>query len=272
MRQIDNACVEKITEILGELVTGSQITKILAKYNWKDHDTESGVRIISTKRKRLEASMIHEMNKRQSAEPLFQLIEEIMNPVYFSQDIDGWKNHLKNINFVLRFYGYELTDSGKVIATKATETFTEAVKRSQDLIEKLRAHNVHENVIKFCTPELLDENYFHAILEASKSVFERIRNLTNSTLDGNTLINEAFKIKNPAIIINGNYLESDNEKSQYLGLKSLLNTICYIYRNPTAHSPKLFNETSEDDAVTAFIIISMAHRQLDNCSAVRFIP
>jgi len=272
MKKIDNSCIEKITEILGELVTGAKITKILAKYNWKDHDTESGVRLISTKRKRLETSMIYEIKQHQSVKPLFQLIQEIMNPIYFNNDKDNWNKNLKDINFVLGFYGYELSDGGKIRAIEATTTFTEAVKRSQSLIEKLKAQGVHENVIKYCSPELLNENYFHAILEASKGVLERIRSLTNSSLDGNTLINEAFKTKNPAIVIEGNRLENDNEKSQYQGLKSLLNTICYIYRNPTAHSPKLFNEKSESDAITAFILISLAHQQLDKCFCVRYLP
>ncbi|MED4461823.1 TIGR02391 family protein [Metabacillus fastidiosus] len=272
MKKIDNACIEKTTEILGDLVTGSQITNILAKYNWKDHDTESGIRLISTKRKRLEASMIYEIKKQQSAQPLFQLIEEIMTPVNFHNLDDIWNKNLKSINFILGFYGYELTDSGKITSVKATTTFTEAVQRSQRLMEKLTAHGIHDHVIKYCSPELLNENYFHAIFEASKSVLERLRILTNSSLDGNSLINDAFNIKNPSIVIDENFLKTNDERSQYMGLKSLLSSICYIYRNPTAHSPKLFNDKSENDAITAFILISLAHRQLDKCSCVRYLP
>lgn len=75
IKPIDNACVEKITEILGELVTGSEITKILAKHNWKEHDTENGVRCNSTKPKRIESSLLYEMSKYQSPNPFFQLIQ-----------------------------------------------------------------------------------------------------------------------------------------------------------------------------------------------------
>lgn len=271
MKSIDNICIEKITRILGELVTGTDITNILAKNRWKDHDTETGVRAISTKRKRLEASMIHEINTKNSTQPFFRLIEEIMNPVEFANAKDTWYTNLENINFILRFYGYELTDGGKVQSTTTTKTYTEGLERSTNLLDKLKSQGVHENIIKYCTPELLKENYFHAILEASKSVFDRIRIMTNSSLDGNTLINEAFVVKRPSIIIKGNLLSNDNEKSLYLGLKSLLNTICYLYRNPTAHSPKLFNEKNESDALTAFMLISLAHHQLDNCEGINFL-
>ncbi|QFF98828.1 TIGR02391 family protein [Psychrobacillus glaciei] len=271
MKALDNVCVEKISRILGELISGTELTRILSKNNWKDHDTETGIKSISTKWKRINASMLYEINKVKSPKPFFQFVEEVMTPVSFVNSEEGWYYNLKEINLILRFYGYEITDAGKIKIVKATETLSEAIKRSKSLIEKLEAHNIHTKVTEYCTPELLNENYFHAILEASKSVFERIRVLTFSNLDGNQLINEAFKINNPSIIINGNKLENNDEKSQYLGLKSLLNTICYIYRNPTAHSPKLFNEKNENDAIIAFIMMSMAHQQLDHCSCVRFI-
>ena len=64
---------------------------------------------------------------------------------------------------------------------------------------------------------------------------------------------------------------NDTEKSQYQGLKSLLNTICYLYRNPTAHSPKMYDDRNERDAIQALLLISMAHVQLDKCICVRFL-
>lgn len=272
MKSIDNTCVEAISRILGELTTGPKITKIFSKNKWIDHDTEANERIISTKWRRINESMIFELNKSKDTKPFFKMIEEIMNPVLFKDNEEAWVQGLKDINFTLRFYGYELNDAGKVVSAKATHTFSEAVQRSKHLIEKLEGHKIHKNIIKFCEPELLNENFFHAILEAGKSVLDRIRSLTLSSKDGNTLINEAFNLKNPAVIINGNRLSTDDEKSQYNGLKSLLNTICYIYRNPTAHSPKLYNHKSENDAITAFILISLAHEQLDQCSGIKHLP
>lgn len=272
MKPIDNICVETISKVLGELTTGSQITKFLSKNKWKDHDTETGTRLLSTKWKRINESMNFEINKSKTTKPFFRMIEEIMNPVLFRENEDAWIEGRRDINFTLRFYGYEVNDAGKVVAAKPTQTYTEAIQRSKHLIEKLEGHNIHKNIIKFCKPELLNENYFHAILEASKSILEKIRDLTLSSKDGNTLINEAFNVKNPAILIDGNLLGTDDEKSQYQGLKSLLNTICYIYRNPSAHSPKLYNDRSEDDAITAFILMSLAHEQLDQCIGIRNLP
>lgn len=269
MRKIDNQCVETISKCLGEIVTGSEITKIFAKYGWIDHDTYYGNRLISTKWKRIYSSLIEEIQKANSPTPFFTMIEEIMNPLNFINEQELWNNNRNNINFSLSFYGYEVTDGGEIKSVKAARTFSEAVSRSKNLLEKLRNHNIHPDVLKYCSPELLNENYFHAIFEASKGVFHKIRLLTLSSNDGNTLVNEVFVIKNPALIIHGNYLKTNDEISEYNGLKSLLNTICYMYRNPQAHSPKLYNPSSESDAITAFIMISLAHKQLDNCVCVR---
>jgi uncharacterized protein (TIGR02391 family) len=269
MKPIDTNVIEAISKILGELTTGSKITRILAKHNWIDHDTLAGQPIISTKWKRISSSMHEEVQKANSPDPLFKMIEEIMNPIDFYNLDEAWIETRKEINFRLRFYGFELTDGGKIVPTKVVESFSEAVKRTRDLLGNLENHDIHQDILKFCRPELLDENYFHAIFESSKSVLEKLRKITFSSKDGNSLINEAFVQKNPAVIIQGNYLKSSDEVSEYLGLKSLLNTICYLYRNPNAHSPKLYNQSSETDAITALIMMSLAHKQLDRCICVR---
>lgn len=270
MKSIDNTCIEQISRILGELTTGSKITKMFKKHSMIDHDTQVGYPMYSTKWKRLNASIVCECRNHSSAQPLFTVIEDIMNPAYFVTDDDPqtWYKNKSDINQILVLYGYELNDGGKIKKVVAANTFTEAKQRYESFRDRLDYFNIHTEVIKYCTPELLEHNYFHAIFEASKGIFDRLRYLTTSTKDGNSIINEAFNVKNPAILIENNMLQSQDDCSEYLGLKSLLNTICYIYRNPKAHSPKLYNETSEEDAIAAFILMSQAHKQLDRCTCI----
>ena len=87
--------------------------------------------------------------------------------------------------------------------------------------------------------------------------------------DGTALIQQALSTKKPVILIKGNMLKNETDRSLYNGLKNLLETIVSLYRNPTAHSPKLFDVTSETDAITAFNMMSLAHRILDNCINIR---
>jgi uncharacterized protein (TIGR02391 family) len=56
---------------------------------------------------------------------------------------------------------------------------------------------VHPDVLEFCKPELLEENYFHAVFEATKSVAEKIRVKTGLGKDGTELVDTAFSTKNP---------------------------------------------------------------------------
>lgn len=44
-----------------------------------------------------------------------------------------------------------------------------------------------------------------------------------------------------------------------------------MYRNPKAHEPKLYDEGSLQDAVDAFVLMSIAHRQLDKLINARDI-
>lgn len=271
MRGIDSNIIEEVARLLGELITGSKITMLFSMNGWKDHYTETGDKMLSTKWKRIYNTILYEMNKTNSINPFIKIIEDVMQPFTFRDNIDIWKENKRDLNRIIGFCGLELLDDGKLKSVEPTKTLQEAIERTDSLIEKLKVHNIHREIIDYCRPELLNGNYFHAILEASKSVLQRIRDLTNSSRDGNTLINEAFILKNPSLVIKGNRLNDEHEKSQYQGLKSLLNTICYLYRNSTAHSPKLFNPSSEQDAIQAFLLISMAHKHLDNCECVRFI-
>lgn len=56
-------------------------------------------------------------------------------------------------------------------------------------------------MLKYCRTELLDQNYFHAVFEASKGVAERIRGLFGFGCDGADLLTKAFKGQQPILIL-----------------------------------------------------------------------
>lgn len=79
---------------------------------------------------------------------------------------------------------------------------------------------MHPEVLKCCKEELLQENYFHAVHEAAKSLTDRISVETGLELDGAPLIERAFSVEKPAIVLNT--LRTSSEKNQHRGLKELL--------------------------------------------------
>jgi uncharacterized protein (TIGR02391 family) len=58
-------------------------------------------------------------------------------------------------------------------------------------------------VLRFCRAELLQHNYFHAVLEASKSVADKLRTKTGEDGDGSPLVDATCSLKSgPRIAFN----------------------------------------------------------------------
>lgn len=269
-KSIDNLLITNISKIIGEILTGSKISDMFQFLGLIDFDKSENRMYTSTKWKRINETVLYECKHSKSSKPLFKVIEYTLSPQNFIHNPETWKSIKTNVNAQLMFYGFEIDDSGKIQKSKPVESFSDAQKRLKTFSSRLEDKNIHKETIKYCRQELFNENYFHAVFEASKGLIERLRTMTNSNLDGNTLVDEIFKIKDPCIIINGNFLITETEKSECKGMRSLISTIVYLYRNPKAHNLKLYDYTNEDDAITAFTFISLAHNFLDDCIVVRF--
>jgi uncharacterized protein (TIGR02391 family) len=123
---------------------------------------------------------------------------------------------------------------------------------------------VHPDVLLFCRPELVQRNYFHAVLEASKSVSAKIRSLTGLTADGTELADHAFTLKANMPPLAFNSLQTQSERSAHSGYAHFVRGVVGAFRNPTAHEPKVEFTLTEDDALDMLATISMVHRCLDD--------
>src|SRR5690606_6686518 len=100
---------------------------------------------------------------------------------------------------------------------------------------------VHPDVLTFCRAELLQQNHFHAVLEAVKSVADKIRTLSSLPSDGAELATQAFALGatgKPRLAINS--LSTDTEKGEQRGFMNLLIGLFGTFRNPTAHAAKIY--------------------------------
>ena len=104
------------------------------------------------------------------------------------------------------------------------------------------------------------------MLEANKGLFQRIRDISGLETDGNALIEQVFST-NPIIIINN--FTTSSEKNEHTGFCNLLKGLCAMFRNTTAHAPKVDWPISEQDALDILGIISYCHRRLDNAQKIR---
>src|SRR5690606_33889443 len=109
-------------------------------------------------------------------------------------------------------------------------------------------------------------NYFHAVFESTKSVADKIREKSGLNLDGTILIDTAFglgKDKTPKLAFNS--LQSLTEESEHKGFIYLAKGLFGMFRNTTAHEPKIKWEINQIDALDSLTLSSMLHRKLDKC-------
>ena len=99
----------------------------------------------------------------------------------------------------------------------------------------------------------MEENYFHAVVEAYKGLAERIRELIGYTGDGMALMKQAFERPSPQ---QGGYpdlafnsLTTVTEQNEHDGSLDFLNGCTRFFRNPMSHTPKVNWHRNVEDAV-----------------------
>lgn len=256
----DANTIEQISKILGEHISRTKLTNMLDNLHIRSYDdcpTDS-------RWYRINKAIITNQNNTHSADALIKVTEYIMEPVNFIKSSpEDYKEIMKELNIVLILSGLQLTESGKVITARKSTTLSEAQSRTQGLLKSLEPFKIHPQLLYYCRPEILSDNYFHLILESSKCLLQKLKEISKLDIDGNRLISECFDGNNPLVVFNR--LMTDEEKSEHKGLESLLKYIVYCYRNPTAHNPKIFSADSKQDAISALIIMSKVRYLIDQC-------
>lgn len=119
-------------------------------------------------------------------------------------------------------------------------------------------------MLRYCTVELLKKNNFHASLEATKSVFERVRQMSGLSGDGATLIDAALSLgKSGAPIIAINDLASQTDRDEQTGFANLIKGLSGMFRNPVAHDPRALRTVTDTHLLELATALSLVHRRLD---------
>lgn len=255
----DSQHLEAVCRVLGDTgrgLSGNQIGHLLQDIRVID------VAPLQTKWKRLYNALAMKQNEVQVGNHLIMFINRAMNPVSYSRDRETYTWRRDELNVVLAFSGYYVRDDGKVGKADKAATLNAARARVGRLKAALEARCVHEAVMSYCREELLSENYFHAVFEASKGIADRIRNLSGLGGDGADLVTRAFSGQNPVLALGA--LESESEKSEQRGFANLLIGLFGAVRNPLAHAAKVNWPMSEQDALDIFSLASLIHRKLDH--------
>lgn len=254
---IEGSVLEGISRVLGDTsngLTGSEIGKFLQEVSIPDIDATN------TKWKRLYNAFVTFQNRKRLSNNILTFVNKSMNPARFIGRNEQFDDTRIELNKRLSFIGLELTEKGQFRRIVQSQTITEAEQKANRFKSKLEQRNTHSTIFKYCKAELLAENYFHSVFEATKSVADTIRLRTGLTEDGSELIDKAFSIKNPLITIND--LSSETKESEHKGFANLIKGVFGMFRNTTAHSPKIIWEIDELDALDILSTISLIHRRL----------
>jgi len=262
----DPNTLESLCRILGDTqrgFTGSEIGRLLA--HCQIIDLEPNL----TKWIRLFEALKARQASDGCANHVAAFIEYAMAPARHHDEQEWYEDTRAKLNMVLAFSGYELMETGKLVKVAKAQTISEARSRASTLREALGSRRVHHDVLKFCKDELLVDNYFHAVFEATKSVAEKIRTMTGLSSDGADLVDEAFSFGKGTPYLALNSLQTESEQSEQRGFMNLLKGLFGTFRNTTAHAPKITWRIEEQDALDILSLVSLVHRRLDESVPAR---
>lgn len=260
---LSDSILTMVSDILGDTekgLTGSEINHFLSLAKIED------ITPSITKRHRLYNAFDNFQNKNNCSNNILNFISLVLAPSRYVNNSQEFERLRNEINKQLAFVGYELQENGRYKEIEKASKISDVRIRVNNLKQNLENREAHFEVFKYCKEELLQNNYFHSVLEANKGLFQRIRDLSGVNTDGVKLIDQVFS-SNPILIIN-NY-KTESEKNEHTGFCNLLKGLCGMFRNPTAHEPKIDWEIKEKDALEILGIISYCHRRLDNVQQIR---
>lgn len=255
--------IEGLARELGEHGTGYDITGMLQRMQIQDQSGQS------TKWRRLAWVFNDSLQRTGSWEEVFNFIESFVPPVRFAGNPVAFEALRRSINKRLFFAGYEYLDTGKIRQTEPVKTLGEAEDRFDDVRSKLSGRNIHEEVMKYCRSDLMQDDYFDAVFEACKGLMQRIREMSGVDADGTQLVQQVFGGRQPKLAFND--LQTELEKGDQRGFAVLLEGCIRAVRNRLAHEPKILWE-GIDDAVDYLTLISLLHRKLDNAVSMDLEP
>jgi uncharacterized protein (TIGR02391 family) len=257
--------LEHLARIVADSTTGGELDRLLAEARLPRSE-------ISTKWRRLRDSFERAQARDGVGNPVAQFVRLALAPDRFFGARETHEGLCISANEVLSFAGLELRSDGKLVRITAARTLGEAEQRADRLKAKLKARGVHPDVLAFCRAELVQENYFHAVLEAAKSVAQKVRDRTGLDGDAATLVDAAFTTKHNMPPLAFNRLVDPNELSEHRGLATMLKGFFMTFRNPTAHAPKVRWALNETDALDILAQASTFHRRLDEATVTPAAP
>jgi uncharacterized protein (TIGR02391 family) len=250
--------IQAIADALGDTdegLTGSEIGDLLASIRVNDPSATLA------KRHRLFNAFVERQNNDQKRNAILAFIRKAMKPERFLRDPHRYEPLRTRLNGALSFVGLAVKADGTLETAESASTLVDAQRRADELRADLVTRRVHPDVFLFCKAELIADDYFHAVLEAAKSVADKLRSKTGVDRDGSELVDFVLLGKAPLLIVNK--YNTAMEQGEQKGFAMIIKGVFSMFRNPTAHEPRIHRTVTRDEAEDFLTIVSLIHRRLD---------
>lgn len=248
--------VEGVAKVIGELYSGSELTRVLAEVPLKNDPGEG-----NTKWRRIAHAVSTYQVKTGTGNALVGLVVIAMSP-HRTLDRKSRADEARDeLNQILSLTGLRVLDDGRIARAKQAKTDTEALARSGRLQTVLAQRGAHAQVLAYCRPELVRDDYYEAVFEAIKGLGSRLREMTGIDADGHKLVDAALQGQLPRVRLNHGATES--QRNEQAGVANLAKGLFSAFRNRAAHEPRVRWTMSEQDAMDVLGTLSLIHRRLD---------
>lgn len=258
--QFSETTLDIICRALAEAATHKELARLLS-------DCGIAERGGTPKWERMLLALAHRQKDDRCGNNALHFLRAILHPARFIGRQEAFETFRSTVNHQLAFYGLVIDERGEPKRVTPATTILEATLRANELRTELTHRNVHPDVLLFCKSELLQDNYFHCVLEAAKSVAQKIRDKTGIEADGAALVDQGFSVSSPRLALNT--LRTESEQSEQKGFGNLIKGVFGTFRNVTAHAPKIAWAVNKTDALDALTMFSYIHRRLDEAVVVR---
>lgn len=256
--------VEALADALADTdvgLTGSEIGHLLNICGMQDPQP------VATKRRRLLAAFSESQNGRADRVAIVAFLRKSMKPERWLRERHRFEPLRERLNAALSFVGQQVDERGILRSVDRATTLSEAEARARSLRADLVGRGVHPDVLRFCRSELVGDDYFHAVLEAMKSVADKLRERTGLDEDGAPLVDRSLTGDPPMLAINE--LCGENQRKEQSGFANLVKGAFGMFRNTTAHVARIHWSMSKEDAEDLLSLVSLIHRRLDAATVVR---
>lgn len=258
--KFSSTIIETISRILADALTHRELTSLLQEAKIEEVGG-------TPKWERLKLALASRQQQDECANNVANFIRIALHPSRFGGKSDDHSKLLNEINVQLAYCELQLTEKMEFRQVVAARTLSEAETRANALQKKCRDRKIHDDILKYCSKEYLGKNFFHCVLEASKGLFEDIRQKSGMPEnDGGVLVDKVFLGDNPKLALNK--LVSVEERAEQSGFGNLLKGVYGLFRTPEAHAPRLKWSVNEQEALDALTVISYARRRVDEATRI----